>query len=169
MPAEFNKRDTCGELLRQVLLDYMRASRVVGWPGADGLTDDDILNCYPRAISAGDVPAWHELQGRFPELVGELQALREAKGWLETWPTVLANEHGPEPNVGDTGDCRLSRWLVSFASESGWYRVGEFIALDAAAAIERAVDVFGPGAAYLAEQIPWDAAPLSKNLPTACN
>jgi hypothetical protein len=62
----------------------------------------------------------------------------------------------------------LSRWLVSYASESGWYRVGEYIALDAAAAIERAIEVFGPGAAYRAEEIPWDAAPLSKaRLPAA--
>jgi hypothetical protein len=84
MPAELHRQKTCGELLRQVLLDYLKPSRVVGWPGADGLTEDDIVDCYPRAIAAGDVPGWHELQSRFPELVGELQALRSAKGWLES-------------------------------------------------------------------------------------
>jgi len=61
-----------------------------------------------------------------------------------------------------SADCRLSRWLVSFATGAGWYTVGEFLALDAAAAIERAVEVLGPGLGYQAEWIPWDAAPLSK-------
>ena len=56
----------------------------------------------------------------------------------------------------------LSRWLVSFACENGWYPVGEYIALDASSAIERAVEILGPGAAYQAELIPWDALPLSK-------
>jgi hypothetical protein len=59
-------------------------------------------------------------------------------------------------------DCQLSRWLVSFATGTGWYAVGEFLALNAAAAIERAVEVFGPGLGYQAEKIPWDAAPLAK-------
>jgi hypothetical protein len=162
MTAESDKRKSRGDLLQQVLLDYLQASRIVGWPGADGLTDDDIVNCYPRAIVAGDVPGWHELQSRFPDLADDLQALRSAKGWLETFPSLPANAHEPEPEAAATDDCRLSRWLVSFASGSGWFPVGEFIALDAAAAIERAVAVFGPGAAYRAEEIPWDAAPLSR-------
>ena len=70
-----------------------------------------------------------------------------------------ANEDGKKAE--ELEHCILSRWLVSFASESGWYPVGEYIALDASAAIEQAVEVFGPGAAYQAEEIPWDAAPLS--------
>jgi hypothetical protein len=65
-------------------------------------------------------------------------------------------------NPPDEEKCTLSRWLVSFGVESGWYPVGEFIALDANAAIERAIEVLGPGAGYQAEEIPWDAAPLSK-------
>jgi hypothetical protein len=59
-------------------------------------------------------------------------------------------------------DVRLSRWLVCFASGPGCYPVGEFIAADATSAIERAIEVFGPGLAYSAEEIPWDAAPLHK-------
>jgi hypothetical protein len=61
-----------------------------------------------------------------------------------------------------SADCQLSRWLVSFATGSAWFAVGEFLALNADAAIERAVEVFGPGLAYQAEKIPWDAAPLAK-------
>jgi hypothetical protein len=57
-------------------------SRVVRWPGTDGLTEDDILDYYPHAIAAGDVPDWHELQNRLPSLAGALQRLRSAKGWL---------------------------------------------------------------------------------------
>jgi hypothetical protein len=57
-------------------------------------------------------------------------------------------------------DLKLRRWLVSFASGPGWYRVGEFVALDSDAAVERAIEIFGPVAGYQAEEIPWDAAPL---------
>jgi hypothetical protein len=194
MPAESANRKPSSDLLRQVLLDYLRSSKVVGWPGADGLTDDDIVNCYPQAISAGEAPGWHELQGRFPALAGELHALRSAKGWLEPFSSHDRNQliaccefesslrhsqggivmqadvnQSPQDAEGDV-HCRLSRWLVSFATESGWYPVGEFLALDAAAAIERAVEVLGTGAAYHAEEIPWDAAPLSRaHLPPAKN
>jgi hypothetical protein len=153
MSAESEKRKSSGDLLRQVLLDYLRASSVVAWPGVDGLTDDDIVNCYPKAIAAGGVPGWQELQDRFPELADELQAMRSAKGWLETSPSTQ-DKNRREAEVASADVYRLSRWLVEFVTESGWYPVGEFIALDAASAIERAVDVFGPGAAYRAEKIP---------------
>ena len=57
---------------------------------------------------------------------------------------------------------RLHRWLVSYRSGESWYPVGEYVAADGPAAIERAVEVFGQGAEYRAEEIPWDAAPLHK-------
>ena len=60
----------------------------------------------------------------------------------------------------DGEDFRLRRWLVSFASGPGWYPVGEFVALDAQAAFDRAVEAFGTASDYRAEEIPWDAAPL---------
>ena len=65
----------------------------------------------------------------------------------------------------DGEDFRLRRWLVSFASGPGWYPVGEFVALDAQAAIDRAVEVFGRASDYRAEEIPWDAAPLPRPIP----
>jgi hypothetical protein len=59
-------------------------------------------------------------------------------------------------------DWKLHRWLVSFRSGTEWCSVGEFIAVDAAGAIERAVAVFGPGEEHKAEEIPWDTAPLPR-------
>ena len=58
------------------------------------------------------------------------------------------------------GAWTLRSWYVSYRSGAGWYPVGEFVARDAAGAIERAVEEFGPGTEYQAEEIPWDAAPL---------
>ena len=65
----------------------------------------------------------------------------------------------------DADAIHLRRWLVSFASGREWYPVGEFVALDAPSAIDRAVEVFGTASDYRAEEIPWDAAPLPR--PTA--
>jgi hypothetical protein len=59
-------------------------------------------------------------------------------------------------------DCTLHRWLVSFRSGTRWYGIGEYVALTAEAAIERAIDIFGPAEEAKAEQIPWDAAPLPR-------
>ena len=78
--------------------------------------------------------------------------------------TPIVIEELPEHTVRvmscDGEDFRLRRWLVSFASGPGWYPVGEFVAQNAQAAIDRAVDVFGAASDYRAEEIPWDAAPL---------
>jgi len=62
-------------------------------------------------------------------------------------------------------DIRLRRWLVSFASGPRWYSVGEFVALDGQAAIDRAIEIFGSASNYRAEEIPWDAAPLVRPRP----
>jgi hypothetical protein len=78
---------------------------------------------------------------------------------------MSTKEH--EYEAAEQEEVVLCRWLVSFATESGWYPVGEYLALDAAAAIERAVEIFGPGAGYQAEKIPWDTAPLLKTRPRA--
>jgi hypothetical protein len=78
---------------------------------------------------------------------------------------VVNNADDVQREVEST-DWRLRRWHVSYRSGSGWYPVGEFVALDASTAIERAVEIFGPGEQYQAEEIPWDAAPLSRARPT---
>jgi hypothetical protein len=61
----------------------------------------------------------------------------------------------------------LRRWLVFFASGREWYPVGEYVAVDAGSAIDRAVEVFGAASGYQAEEIPWDAAPLVRPSPLA--
>ena len=77
-------RRTSADLLRQVLVDYLLASRVVAWPGADGITVDDILICYPKAVAAGEAPDWQELCRRHTELISEIQSLFQLKGWLRS-------------------------------------------------------------------------------------
>jgi hypothetical protein len=76
-------------------------------------------------------------------------------------------EHRVRVMLCNGEDLRLRRWLVSFASGPGWYPVGEFVALDAQSAIDRAVEVFGTASDYRAEEIPWDAAPLQRPIPGA--
>ena len=77
-------RRTSADLLRQVLVDYLLASRVVAWPGADGLTADDILSFYPQASVAGEVPDQQELCLRHAELIAEIQSLFTLKGWIRS-------------------------------------------------------------------------------------
>jgi hypothetical protein len=76
----------------------------------------------------------------------------------------LEEEKGKPDPCGEPA-IRLRRWLVSFSSGREWYTVGEFVALDASSAVERAIDVFGGATDYQAEQIPWDAAPLRRPRP----
>jgi hypothetical protein len=82
----------------------------------------------------------------------------------ETWsPSTPIEGHDralPQTASSEEPRIRLNRWLASYASGAEWYAVGEFVAADATSAIERAVEIFGSGAAYRAEEIPWDAAPL---------
>jgi hypothetical protein len=76
-------------------------------------------------------------------------------------------EQDKETNSPVEDAVSLHRWLVSFASGPRWYSVGEFVALDGQAAIDRAIDIFGSASDYRAEEIPWDAAPLPRPMPGA--
>ena len=66
--------------LREVLLDYLQGScSVAAWPGGDGLTLEDILDFYPKAVVRGKVPDWQQLLRRHPELEAELHSWLAAK------------------------------------------------------------------------------------------
>jgi hypothetical protein len=80
MPGKPTEPQEAAGRLLEVLLGYLQAAAsVAAWPGADGLTLENILDCYPVAVAAGEVPDWQELLRRHPELVTELQAWLAAK------------------------------------------------------------------------------------------
>ena len=79
--------------------------------------------------------------------------------------TVEAREQKSQVECCCGDECKLRRWLVSFTSGRDWYPVGEYVALDATSAIDRAVEIFGTASDYQAEEIPWDAAPLPRPKP----
>ena len=60
--------------LLDVLRDLMQGQDPHGWPGADGLTSDDILAGYLQAARRGQVPCAEELARRHPHLAAEIRA-----------------------------------------------------------------------------------------------
>ena len=75
MDADAGETRLPAQSLRDIMLGFLQAGGVCTWPGADGLTVDDVLRCYPAAIAVGKVPDWPELQRRYPALAPEIQKL----------------------------------------------------------------------------------------------
>ena len=66
--------------LHEILLGHLQTATGVGaWPGGDGLTIDDILDLYPEAVAAGQVPDWQELLRQHPDLEAALHTWLAAK------------------------------------------------------------------------------------------
>jgi hypothetical protein len=50
------------------------------WPGADGLTVEEVLLAYPQEAQAGRVPNLKQLVGAHPDLGEELVAFFQGNG-----------------------------------------------------------------------------------------
>jgi hypothetical protein len=80
MPSKATEPNEAAGRLREVLLGYLQAApSITAWPGGDGLTLEILLDCYPEAVAAGEVPDWQELLCRHPELATKLQTWMAAK------------------------------------------------------------------------------------------
>jgi hypothetical protein len=51
------------------------------WPGADGLTVQEVLRSYPEHAAAGLVPDWQGLLRRHPDLREALLAFLADQHW----------------------------------------------------------------------------------------
>jgi hypothetical protein len=58
--------------LQELLLDYLLHASAPAWPGADGLTIEEVLEYYPEAASCGSVPNEEELICRHGDIRKEL-------------------------------------------------------------------------------------------------
>lgn len=59
--------------VQELLLAYLRAADAPHWPGADGVTVDDVLASYPQAAAADLVPDLPALLTSHPELADSLR------------------------------------------------------------------------------------------------
>ena len=68
--------------LRLVLLDLMMSPNALPWPGADGVTVEDVLASYILAAEQRRVPGREELIRRQPELAVEIRTFfNHADSW----------------------------------------------------------------------------------------
>jgi hypothetical protein len=63
-----------GRRLHELLLEHLRAADAPAWPGADGLTLEEVLHSYPQAAAEGLVPDLRVLLEEHPELGDAVRA-----------------------------------------------------------------------------------------------
>ena len=73
MGYELQSCSSANKCLRLVLLDLMMSPNALSWPGADGLTVEDVLAAYIPASEQRRVPGQEELIRRHPELTPEIR------------------------------------------------------------------------------------------------
>lgn len=83
MVAHFAPTDLSTGSAARILLAYLCAGSAIRWPGADGLTQEDVLSFYPRALRVGEVPDRDELCRRHGDLSKEIDVLFARNGWRE--------------------------------------------------------------------------------------
>jgi hypothetical protein len=66
--------------LRRVLLDLMMSPNALSWPGADGVTVEEVLAAYVPASEQRRVPNQEELIRRHPELTSEIRLFFTSAG-----------------------------------------------------------------------------------------
>ena len=66
--------------LRLVLLDLLMSSNALPWPGADGVTVEEVLAAYIPASEKKRVPDREELIRRHPELASEIHGFFDLAG-----------------------------------------------------------------------------------------
>lgn len=72
MTATHQEHFVCSPRLREVFLEYLRDAQVPLCPGVDGLTVDDMLDCYAILMKKGVVPNWEQLIENHPDLTKEI-------------------------------------------------------------------------------------------------
>jgi len=86
---------SCPQRLRDVLLGHLACPWVTVWPGADGVTVEEVLASYPEAVAVGQAPGLAELLADHPELREALEDFFEPARPFdrrrETRPQVLGN------------------------------------------------------------------------------
>jgi hypothetical protein len=72
--AEHDASEACRRL-HELLLAHLRAVDAPFWPGADGLTLEEVLLSYPQAAADGLVPDLPALREQHPDLAEVLAAV----------------------------------------------------------------------------------------------
>ena len=72
MLEHFHEPMSRRQYVRTLLLESLFLSRLPDWPGADGVTVDEVLDCYREHATIGRVPGLEALAARHPEFRVEL-------------------------------------------------------------------------------------------------